>query len=105
MQTRVSILGCGWLGMPLAGQLAAAGYQVNGATTRKEKMADIVAQQATPFVIKLTPDVEGDIKDFLQADILFINVPPSRTGDGQPLFYLRQMQALIPHIEPHQSIK
>ena len=67
-------------------------------------MADIVAQQATPFVIKPTPDVEGDIKDFLQADILFINVPPSRTGDGQP-FYLRQMQALIPHIEASSITK
>lgn len=99
MQTRISILGCGWLGMPLAAQLAEAGYPVNGATTRAEKMAQITAQGATPFVIKLTPDVEGDIASFLAANILFINVPPSRSGDGQPLFYLRQMQALIPHIE------
>lgn len=32
----VSILGCGWLGLPLAEQLLAEGYSVKGSTTRAE---------------------------------------------------------------------
>ena len=35
---QISILGCGWLGLPLAQQLVHEGYQIHGATTSEKKL-------------------------------------------------------------------
>ena len=35
----VSILGCGWLGKPLAISLLDDGYSLKGSTTKEEKLA------------------------------------------------------------------
>ena len=35
---QVSILGCGWLGLPLAKSLIEKGFSVNGSTTSVEKI-------------------------------------------------------------------
>ena len=96
MQETISILGCGWLGMPLGARLA--GYKVKGSTTHPEKLDEIRAHGMTPYLIKLTPAAEGDIESFLDTDILLINIPPTQ-GDGQPQFYHRQMLALLTCIE------
>ncbi|WP_067522582.1 NAD(P)H-binding protein [Endozoicomonas ascidiicola] len=98
MKETISILGCGWLGMPLGERLVNDGYPVKGSTTRAEKISNIKAAGMAAYNISLSPDPEGDIADFLDTDILFINIPPGK-GDGQPHFYLRQMQALAKQID------
>ncbi|MGO0307191.1 hypothetical protein ACTL6P_11370 [Endozoicomonas acroporae] len=98
MKETISILGCGWLGMPLGERLVKDGYPVKGSTTREEKLEAISAVGMKPYIIGLSPEPEGDIDSFLATDILFINIPPGK-GDGQPLFYLRQMKALLNRIE------
>ena len=98
MSKTISILGCGWLGLPLGERLVKAGYQVKGTTTREEKIDDIRSAGMTPAVVRFTPEVEGDLSDILDTDILFINIPPGK-GDGQPRFYFRLINNLIPLIE------
>ncbi len=98
MKETISILGCGWLGMPLGERLVNDGYPVNGSTTREEKRKAISSAGMDPYIIGLSPEPQGDIQSFLDTDILFINIPPSK-GDGQPNFYLRQMQELLKNIE------
>lgn len=98
MKETISILGCGWLGMPLGERLVKDGYTVKGSTTRAEKMDTISAAGMDPYIIGLSPTPEGDLQTFLDADILFINIPPTK-GDGEPHFYFRQMQALLQCIE------
>ena len=97
MKETISILGCGWLGMPLGERLVNSGYHVKGSTTREEKMPAIIAAGMEPYIIGLSPESEGDIESFLDTDILFINIPPGK-GDGLPGFYLRQMQALLERV-------
>lgn len=97
MKETISILGCGWLGMPLGERLANDGYRVKGSTTRDEKTPAIAAAGMEPYVIDLSPEPVGDIQSFLDTDILFINIPPGK-GDGLPGFYWRQMQTLLKHM-------
>ena len=35
---KISILGCGWLGLPLAKSLLAKGYKIKGSTTSESKL-------------------------------------------------------------------
>ena len=43
MNQRISILGCGWLGLPLAVELISKGYKVNGSTTSMTKVRELEA--------------------------------------------------------------
>ena len=44
-QKSISILGCGWLGLPLARQLIKLGYSVKGSTTSPEKIQILKGSQ------------------------------------------------------------
>ena len=89
----VSIIGCGWLGLPLAKHLVAAGYRVTGSTTSAEKIdllqqEGILAQQLT-----FSPEPVGNLTALLQADVLVINIPPKAAKVG-PNVHPKQIQYL-----------
>jgi nucleoside-diphosphate-sugar epimerase len=86
--TKVSILGCGWFGLPLAQALVRDGYTVYGSTTTSDKLEDISANGIIPFLVDLARNIMPD--DFMATDILIVNVPPrlKTAGAGE---YLRQM--------------
>ncbi|RZJ28768.1 MAG: short-chain dehydrogenase, partial [Flavobacterium sp.] len=54
--TEISILGCGWLGLPLAKSLIQKGYSVKGSTTSENKVDVLQANNIDPFVISLSED-------------------------------------------------
>ena len=58
---QISILGCGWLGMPLAKSLLEKGFSVKGSTTSLEKISAIQSNGIQPFQIELS---ETEIKAF-----------------------------------------
>ena len=37
-QNKIGIIGCGWLGLPLAKEFVSNNYKVKGSTTTKEKL-------------------------------------------------------------------
>ncbi len=75
----ISILGCGWLGYPLAKELIATGYKVNGSTTNAGKMATLQKAGITPFQLTIdttqTPE-KSAVGNFFQCDLLIISLPP-----------------------------
>lgn len=74
-----SVLGCGWLGLPLAKFLVEKKCRVKGSTTREEKLDYLEEQGIEPFQIKLYPhQVMGKIAEFADADVLILNFPPGR---------------------------
>jgi nucleoside-diphosphate-sugar epimerase len=74
----VSILGCGWLGFPLALALK-SNYKVKGSTTNSNKIAEIKACGIQPYLIDLgTQKTQDNIESFFDTDLLFINIPPKR---------------------------
>lgn len=81
LKKSVSILGCGWLGLPLAKQFVNEGYTVKGSTTSPDKLDLLQAEGIKPYLFRLS-DSELPA-DFLQAEILVIAVPPGRTEQGR----------------------
>jgi len=90
----ISILGCGWLGLPLGRHLVKNGYRVKGATTTPDKLETIEEAGVEPYMIKLDPDPVGDPEDFFESDIIFVNVPPPRGRDDAAAFHQRQMEVV-----------
>ncbi|WP_026464913.1 SDR family oxidoreductase [Adhaeribacter aquaticus] len=90
----ISILGCGWLGMPLATSFLTKGYKVKGSTTTDSKLAELADKNIIPFLINLSDSAAGtNLTTFLEADILIISFPP-RLRAGQGAMYLEQIHLL-----------
>jgi hypothetical protein len=101
----ISILGCGWLGLPLAKHFIAKGCKVKGSTTSANSLEQLEAAGIVPYLIHVTADaVEGDLPDFVQeADILIINFPPKRIPDIEEI-HPRQIEQLIGKIPVEQKV-
>jgi len=96
----VSILGCGWLGLPLAERLLAKGYAVNGSTTTAEKLTVLTEKKINAFQIALTEqEVTGNLQDFLaNAEVLVIAIPPKlRAATSAP--FAGKLEILLPYLE------
>ncbi|MCW4469266.1 SDR family oxidoreductase [Flavobacterium sp. MFBS3-15] len=94
---KASILGCGWLGLPLAQAMIADGFTVKGSTTTPEKLPALADAGIEPYVLSLsTTALQGGADGFLaDADILIIDIPPKlKEGD-----FTDKIQVLMPHIE------
>jgi nucleoside-diphosphate-sugar epimerase len=99
MMEQISILGCGWLGLPLAVSLQRNGYKIKGSTTSVEKMDNLRQAGIVPFLIQLEAEnTFGDVNEFLEGSrILIINVPPGMRSDSSELFSTK-MEKFIPFI-------
>lgn len=83
--SRISIVGCGWLGLPLAKQLLKEGHEVKGSTTRIERVSELEDAGIQAFQLKAKDGFwQGDLSDLLQCDVLIIAIPPGtkRNPDG-----------------------
>ena len=89
----ISILGCGWLGLPFGKHLVEAGYRVKGSTTSRSKVDTLREAGIVPYIIELTPDIGSDTKDFFDTDVLLINLPP-RNQNGVLDFHEKQLKAV-----------
>ncbi|GAB3933384.1 SDR family NAD(P)-dependent oxidoreductase [Larkinella terrae] len=90
----VSILGCGWLGFPLAEKLLDDGYLVKGSTTSKEKLPIFWKRGLKPYELNFNPEPEGeDLADFFDTDVLIIDIPPKAGKQGDQ-FHPQQIQAV-----------
>lgn len=112
---KISILGCGWLGLPLGEFLVKNGHTVKGSTTSESKIALLSAVNIEPFLLKFTPKIESasplsvssqttkNITQFLDSEILIICIPP-RAGKLGEDYHVQQIQSLIEYL-PSSSIK
>lgn len=91
----ISILGCGWLGLPLGEFLVKKNFKVKGSTTKEEKIDVINEAGITPFLLRFDPLYSGgDIKEFLSSDLLIINIPPSLRSKSES-FHIKQIEELV----------
>ena len=77
---KISILGSGWLGSPLASHLFEVGHTINISTRTAEKTKDLADRLFTPYLIDLDNQTT-DVDAFLAADIVIINIT-SKSKDG-----------------------
>ncbi|GAA5025627.1 epimerase [Marivirga lumbricoides] len=92
---QLSILGCGWLGLPLAKTFISKGYSVKGSTTSSSKLHTLQNAGIIPFHFEL-PDSSID-PSFFESDYLVINIPP-RTRSKGPDAHFSEIISLIPQI-------
>lgn len=118
--TKISILGCGWLGLPLAKALLENGFSVNGSTTSVEKISGLKKSGINPFLINVTlstvegaldsKSISGTIESFLQeSTTLIIDIPPKLRENAKDLSpdasealektFVKKIAILIPFIE------
>lgn len=92
--TKISIIGLGWIGLPLAELLQRNGHTVVGSTTSEEKQSKLKAQGIDAIKFSLVPFPEGNgFQKLFTSEVLVINIPPrSRTTEGK--FYLEQLKFL-----------
>lgn len=100
---QISILGCGWLGFPLAKSLLEKGFSVKGSTTSLEKISVLESNRIKPFLVTLSAveglNDENEIDSFLAtSEILIIDIPPKLRSASSENF-VRKIQNLIPFIE------
>ncbi|WP_155297155.1 NAD(P)-binding domain-containing protein [Spirosoma aerolatum] len=80
----VSIIGLGWLGLPLAERLLNEGFSVKGSATSAEKVTALKQKAIAAYELQLNPEPIGDLHGLLDADTLVINIPPKagKLGDN-----------------------
>ena len=98
--TQISILGCGWLGLPLAKSLLQNGFSIKGSTTSLEKISLLESEAITPFLVRLEEQqISASVADFLaDSQILIINIPPKLRG-GSTENFVAKITTLLPFIE------
>jgi nucleoside-diphosphate-sugar epimerase len=101
---QISILGCGWLGLPLAKTLIEKGNSINGSTTSENKLSILKNLGINPFLVTLESEsVSESINDFLaESEILIIDIPPKLRGnnvDSEKKVFVEKIKNLIPFIE------
>ena len=121
---KISILGCGWLGLPLGKFLVEKGHAVKGSTTSEDKISLLSSVGIEPFLIKFSPQMEvvqssdyrltalNDdngkglpcyVSQFLDSEILIVCIPP-RAGKFGEDYHVQQIQSLLEYL-PNSSIK
>jgi len=104
MGIKISILGCGWLGLPLAKSLLSKGYEVKGSTTSESKLEMLTNAEIFPFKIQLEENqIIGKMEDFLkETDVLVIDIPPGlrrEVSASNEMTFVNKVKTLIPFIE------
>jgi len=94
----ISIVGLGWLGLPLALQLQKSGYAINGSTTSLSNLQPLAKHPFHTCRIKVESDaIIGDWEAFItETDILIINFPPKRIDNIETIHPL-QIAQIIKH--------
>ncbi|MDR6237573.1 NAD(P)-binding domain-containing protein [Aureibacter tunicatorum] len=102
----ISILGCGWLGLPLAERFAQESFNVKGSTTTQEKLEKIQEAGGKAFIVEISDiEVKGnDLNDFFDADIIIVNFPPRRRADIEEN-YPAQFEAMLPWLVKKPDLK
>ena len=96
MRNKIGILGCGWLGFPVAQRLLEEGFQVKGSTTSSDKLPGLRAAGIEAYEIRVLPnEIKGELSAFLEdLETLVIDFPPGIRS--QPAAdYISAMAGLI----------
>lgn len=77
-KSQISIIGCGWLGLPLAKLLIKNGYKIKGSTTSESKLSELKLKGIIPFLVELNEKSISDsaTKFLAESETLVINIPP-----------------------------
>lgn len=85
---KITIIGCGWLGLPLGLKLLKDGHQIFGSTTSESKLQNLTDSGINAFLYNGLENFEIPIIA-RNVDCVIINFPPSKSAD-----YAEQIKSL-----------
>jgi len=100
LKKQISIIGCGWLGLPLAKSFISKEFVVKGSTTSDEKLELLKNAGIKPYAINLNEnEIVGNHSDFFaKSDCIVINIPPGLRKKPKKS-HVKEIQNLIEAIE------
>jgi len=97
---KIAVVGCGWLGFPLAKKFVELGNVVIGTTTSSAKLPVLKETGILPIVWNLGEDfIEESLKNI---DVLILNIPPSKTN--KTASYSDSLVAFCNYLEPSTKV-
>jgi nucleoside-diphosphate-sugar epimerase len=100
----IAIVGCGWLGMPLAERMLEVGWEVKGSTTKKLKIPTLTDEGIEPYLLNLNAQELIDLNLF-KVDYLLINIPPGRRNVDVAKKYPLEISRLLDAVNKSKTIR
>ena len=86
---KITVIGCGWLGLPLSENLISNGYSVYGSTTSFSKLNSLVSKGIHAFIYSVENQFKIDDR-VNDSEIVIVNFPPSKSPN-----YAKQVEELL----------
>lgn len=83
-QLKIGILGCGWLGLPVAKHFISKGFKVIGTTTTSQKVQGLSNVGIAPLVINIDAE-NNNYQPLFEVDYLLVNIPSKNIQGFQNL--------------------
>jgi nucleoside-diphosphate-sugar epimerase len=87
------MIGTGWLGLPIAKELAERGFRVLGTTTSEARIPELIEHGIRPYIYRL-----GETKP-PQASIYVVSVPPSQSRS-----YVNDLRMTYSGMQPKANV-
>lgn len=92
----ITVLGCGWLGLPLLKNLAASGYfHLRGSSRRADRRQQITAAGGRALAIELPQVDEAAAQLAFEVDLLIVTLPPGRRREQVREAYGQEIAEVI----------
>ncbi len=103
MVKTVSIIGCGWLGLPLGKKLVDKGFELHGTTTSKNKLKLLRDQNILPYLLNLNEDHQPNstFSTLFDSDVIVLTIPPKVRKYGEEYAKTQMAQLLKHRIKGH----
>lgn len=96
MKKKISIIGCGWFGLPLGELLLSEGFTIKGSTTTPAKINHLSEIGIEPFLFDAGKSDSENSTPLFDTDVIIINIPPGR-GSDESVSYSSKIQNIITH--------
>lgn len=93
----ITLIGCGWFGLPLAKHLIQQGVQVKASKRHVDDLVSLPQFGIEAYQLDLA-NITHDVKasSLFDADAIVINIPPGfRRGESDYITYLTELKSLI----------
>ena len=85
----IAVLGCGWLGLPLAEKLLALGHTIKGSTTGEDKLETLDVKGIQAYLVQCEEDNCLGLEKFVEnVDVLILTLPPGLRQNSERRFDL-----------------
>ena len=99
----VAVVGCGWLGLPLAVSLKNKNYSVIGTTTSINKIPSLKELGISAFRLDLSDPIQKKELVFLnELDLMILNIPPSKLKGN--LSYSEALLVFVKLVQPSTKL-